>query len=278
MKSWGLVLSGGTAWGIANAGVIEVLEREELHPNYIAGSSMGAVVAALYALGHPASVMQELCKKICLQNIAKWDGKPFEGGLHGGMLRHCILEHLEPLIGDAQIKDCNIPFICVAGRVRSPVEWKRIIKAGFVEYMHEHVEPYVFPPATKVLDAVMASTAIPILFKPATVGKDTFIDLLTLGSVPVHELRKHCKPDIVIATDTNDRRVVVRSLLPAGFRQFYDEGITLLDDNLKASDLVIRPSISWGSYRFDKAMQIYASGKKEAEEKLPEIRRLVLSF
>ena len=50
--NWGLALSGGAACGLANIRVIEALEAVTLRPNCVGGSSMGAIVTGLYALGH----------------------------------------------------------------------------------------------------------------------------------------------------------------------------------------------------------------------------------
>jgi len=48
----GLALSGGGAKGIAHIGVLKVLEEAGLVPDYIAGTSMGSLVGALYAIGY----------------------------------------------------------------------------------------------------------------------------------------------------------------------------------------------------------------------------------
>ena len=47
----GLVLSGGGAKGIAHVGFLRVMEEAGIHPDYIAGTSMGSIVGALYAIG-----------------------------------------------------------------------------------------------------------------------------------------------------------------------------------------------------------------------------------
>src|SRR3989338_1204623 len=80
-KSWGLALSGGSAFGIANAGVIEVLERENLRPNCIVGSSMGAIVGALWALGCTTKDMRAVCSGLSLLSVASLSDTPFQGGL-----------------------------------------------------------------------------------------------------------------------------------------------------------------------------------------------------
>ena len=48
----GLVMSGGGAKGLAHIGVIKALEEEEIPIDYVTGTSMGAIVAALYSMGY----------------------------------------------------------------------------------------------------------------------------------------------------------------------------------------------------------------------------------
>lgn len=56
----GLVLSGGGAKGLAHIGVLKAIERAGLHVDYIAGTSMGAIVAAMYASGYSAEQIEQI--------------------------------------------------------------------------------------------------------------------------------------------------------------------------------------------------------------------------
>lgn len=56
----GLVLSGGGAKGIAHAGVIQALEENDIAIDYVAGTSMGAIVGGLYSCGYSPEEMMEL--------------------------------------------------------------------------------------------------------------------------------------------------------------------------------------------------------------------------
>ena len=62
-KKVGLVLSGGGAKGVAHIGVLKVLEEAGIPIDYIAGTSMGAIVGALYAIGYDAHIMDSLVRK-----------------------------------------------------------------------------------------------------------------------------------------------------------------------------------------------------------------------
>jgi len=60
----GLVLGGGGARGAAHVGVLKVIERERIPIDYIAGTSMGAIVGALYASGNSAAEIEEILRSI----------------------------------------------------------------------------------------------------------------------------------------------------------------------------------------------------------------------
>ncbi|MCH5328284.1 MAG: patatin-like phospholipase family protein, partial [Coprobacter sp.] len=65
----GLVLSGGGAKGIAHIGVIQALEENGIPIDYVAGTSMGAIVGALYAMGYTPEEMMALIKSA---DFAAW--------------------------------------------------------------------------------------------------------------------------------------------------------------------------------------------------------------
>lgn len=63
-QSVGLVLSGGGAKGLAHIGVIKALEENGIPIDYIAGTSMGAIVGGLYAIGYSPAEMDSLFRTI----------------------------------------------------------------------------------------------------------------------------------------------------------------------------------------------------------------------
>ena len=61
-QSVGVVLSGGGAKGLAHIGVIRALEENNIPIDYIAGTSIGAIVGGLYAAGYTTEEMEQLFK------------------------------------------------------------------------------------------------------------------------------------------------------------------------------------------------------------------------
>lgn len=269
-KTWGLVLSGGAAWGLANAGVLEVLEQKKLMPDSIAGSSMGAIVAGLFALFSDTKALGELTKNLRLRNIATLSKHPFRGGLHGGLFQQRLEKHLKRLVGDARIDDCRIPFACVTGRVKEPIRWRRCLRKNFAEEFLRSVEFFVFPQETRLLDALMASSAVPVIFSPHRMGEETFIDLVDFGAIPSRILRKLQNPDIIIATNTVPRYPLLEPWIPA-----LQAAHRAVEESCHEADLVITPVAAASPWRFDRGTDFWNAGKRAVEEALPGMRKLL---
>lgn len=63
-KKIGLVLSGGSAKGIAHIGILKVLEEEKVPVEYITGASMGSIVGGLYSIGYTAAELEEIALEL----------------------------------------------------------------------------------------------------------------------------------------------------------------------------------------------------------------------
>lgn len=274
-KTWGLVLSGGAAWGIANGGVVEVLEANNLEPDYVAGSSMGAIIAALYALGVGSKEMKSIIEKMKPYKIAALSETPFKDGLHGGFLRQQIEKLLIHLIGDAVIGNCRIPLVCVAGKVHKKVKWERIVFPEFLKEVEDSIEPIIFGKDVRIIDAILASSAIPVLFSPYRIDGEEYIDLCNFGAIPARSLKSRYHPNKIIAVDTTYRHPGLKKMLPFGWRKFLEASNGYIDESRAVCDLIIEPEIPYAYYRFDKTREIYESGKKEAEKDIADIKQII---
>jgi NTE family protein len=269
------VLCGGAALGLANIGVLEALHERDLYPDCIAGSSMGAIIAALHALGHSPGAIREVAGKLKPASVMRMSSRPFRSGLHGGLLEQQLETHVGPLIGEATIADCAVPFVCVAGRVREPIRWERLLLPGFVEHLRERVEAYIFPESTRIMDAVRASSAIPVVFSPARVGDDEFIDLVHFGPIPARSLRTRHSPEIVIATDTQPDYKRVEPFFPAPLRTFLAAGRAETAQSIAVCDLLLRPQLPASMLRFDRSADFVSAGHQVARENMAHIEALL---
>jgi NTE family protein len=165
----GLVLSSGGAKGFAYIGVLQVLEELGLEFDVIAGSSIGAVIAALWARGHDASQLGE-----CARKFNKWMHlrRLFDHvmDIRRGLLRGDRLEqYLRGLLDDANFTDLSVPLYISGTDV-------------------DNLRSVMFSDGD-VASALHASVAIPGICVPCQRDGNTYIDGGVSNPLPVHSLR-----------------------------------------------------------------------------------------
>lgn len=150
----GIALGGGAVRGLAHIGILKVLEKNQIPVSFIAGTSIGAIIGGLYAAGVSSFELE----KIAL-NLGK--GRAWELFLpslsHSGFISggH-ITKYLKTLISDSDITTLNIPFSAVATDFFTGIK-------------------YVFEKGS-LLDAIKASSSVPVVFTPAVIGDRILID------------------------------------------------------------------------------------------------------
>ena len=119
----GLCLSGGGALGLAHIGALKALEEKNIYPDYISGSSMGAIIGALYASGHSPSQMEsiiekeELFKPLKLINLHLFS----KSGLSSHNALRNILRRYIPQNDFSALKKMKIRLLCALSvRSKSP--------------------------------------------------------------------------------------------------------------------------------------------------------------
>lgn len=156
----GLVLSGGGTKGIAHAGVLRFLEEQNIKIDIIAGTSAGALVAALYGFGQTT---EEILKFFQSVNFFHW--KHFVINQPGIVSSDIFRTYLKPILGKAKIKDSKIPLLLTATDLCS----------GKLE---------VFDEETSVIDAIISSAAIPGIATPHTLGEKVYCDGGVVNNFP----------------------------------------------------------------------------------------------
>jgi len=176
-KKIGLALGSGSARGLAHIGVIKVLEQEGIPIDVVAGTSIGALIGALYAAGLTPSQMEEIATKIDWKTIGHLLFSPVVPG-SGLIDGKKIADFIGEMILMEDIEDLKIPYGAVATDLSTGDEV--IITKG------------------KVIDAVQASISIPGVFAPYVYNDKVLIDGGIVNPVPVNVVRK-LGADIVIA-------------------------------------------------------------------------------
>lgn len=173
----GLALGGGAVRGAAHLGVLKALDDAELKPHCLSGTSIGAFVAALYAFGKTPDDILEIIRELDFLDIARIR-------LHKlGLMSHDDMGKLiVKAIGEKNIEDSPIPLAIVATDLVSG-------------------QPVVFTEGP-IVSAVLASTCIPGLFSPVSIGDKLLVDGGLVENVPVSQLPK-LGADVVVGVNLN---------------------------------------------------------------------------
>ncbi|AKC86924.1 patatin-like phospholipase family protein [Pseudoxanthomonas suwonensis] len=245
----GLALGGGAAKGFAHIGVIKMLEANGFKPDVVAGTSAGSVVGALYASGMDPFQLQE--KAVALDEASIRDVRLFAGGLVQGLK---LQDYVNEQVGKRPIERMPRPFAAVATRL-------------------ETGERTVFVRGNAG-QAVRASSSVPGVFEPVTIGSWQYVDGGVVSPVPVDAARE-LGADFVIAVDISSK---ARGKRPDGMLGIVNQSIAIMgqrlgEQELARADVVIRPNVlDYGSADFTRRNQAILEGEKAALAALPQIR------
>ena len=175
----GLALGGGGARGWAHIGVLRALEEAEIEIDYLAGTSIGALIGAVYATG-ALDRLEDFAHEITIDNLLPLIDVSFPGlGLiEGKQVYDLIVKYLS----DKNIEDASIPFRCVATNFLLKKEV--VFESG------------------NMVDAVRASISIPGIFVPFKQGDVYLVDGGVVNPVPVSVV-KHMGARFIIAVNLN---------------------------------------------------------------------------
>jgi len=175
----GLALGSGSARGWAHIGVIHALSEAGIHIDYIAATSIGSVVGAVYASGN-INTLEEVVLQLDWKQIAYFFDVvlPKSGLIDGKKLSAFVRSHVNRI----NIEDLPIPFCTVSTDLTTGVEV--IIQSG------------------DIIDAVRASISVPGIFTPVKKNGAFLVDGGLVNPVPVSVTRQ-MGADFVIAVDLN---------------------------------------------------------------------------
>ena len=252
--SIGLALSGGAARGIAHIAVIDTLEQEGIPIHAIAGTSAGSIVGALYASGMTLSEI----KRVLLH--AKWkDILKFTIPKRGLMSSEGIYRFMDDVLPVKKFSSLSIPFAAVTTDLRTAE--KVVITSG------------------SIARAVQASCSLPIIFTPTEINRKVLVDGGVASQVPVRAVREELGAKRVISVNVNYKALefdeydnIIKiathlSMLWASRNSREEERLADVAIQVNATGIAL--------YDLSKSRELLRRGRKAAEEKLPEIRKLL---
>lgn len=247
-KILGLALGGGSALGMAHIGVLEALAEENIKIDCIAGTSAGALIAALSAFDVPPRLMREEAGNFSWFKISK----PAFSKL-GLASNQAIGKIISKYIGkNTRIEEAKIPLAIIATNIATGQ--KVILRQG------------------SLIKAVMASTSIPGIFAPVKIGKQLLVDGGLVEEVPVSVLNQ-MGASLTVAVDLRRRRKYQR---PKSLSDVILNSLDILmrtSSQAPAANIYIEPQI--GNFRltdFGNYKKLISLGYQAANLKIPQIK------
>ena len=248
----GVALGGGAAKGFAHIGVIKMLEANGFAPAVVAGTSAGSVVGALYASGMNAFELQE--KAVALDEAKIRDLQLSSGGL---VLGQKLEDYVNEQVRRKPLEQLAKPFVAVATRL-------------------EDGERTVFARGNTG-QAVRASSSVPGVFQPVTIGKYHFVDGGIVSPVPVDAARQ-LGADVVVAVDISNK---ARGQTPSHLLGALNQSIAIMGQKLgqaelARADVIVRPQVlDMGAADFTQRASAIVEGEKAALAVMPQLRERV---
>ena len=167
-KKIGLALGGGAAKGLTHIGVLKALDEANIQIDFVAGSSMGSLIGAVYVAGIPIDSIEQIALNVKKKDVIKLIDPtiPTSGFINGEKIEDFLLTHL----GDIKIEDLKIPFTATAADILTGKQY--IINRG------------------GLVKAVRTSISIPAIFDPQKYHEITLVDGGLIDPIPMNAVRE----------------------------------------------------------------------------------------
>lgn len=237
----GICLSGGAALGYAHIGVLQALEENGIKPDVISGSSMGAIIGALYSHGILPKEMLDIIKREKMYKTTRL--LHFSGAQFGLSSHKPLRELLSELIPVNCFDSLHIPlYVCVSNL--SNAKWK-IVNCG--ESLHNYI---------------VASASIPGIFEPVNINDSVYVDGGLYNNLPAQALKGKC--DYIIGVDVLP---YLSAKTVKSTREVIMLSIRGLEHNnsiagRQACNFLIEPSAvkTYDEFSFENYLEIYQNG------------------
>ena len=248
----GLVLSGGGARGFAHLGVLQALNEEDIFPDIISGTSAGALAGALYCDGHTPNeilkIMKLQSKLDYMRPVVPRDGLLQISG---------VVKLLENNLKAKTFDKLKMPlFVCATD-----------LNNGRSIYISKG----------ELITAVIASSSIPVLFKPVIINKIYYVDGGVLDNLPIKPIQNKCNLLLGSFVNPVGYEESISGLITIAMRVFMLDQTKEMLEKKKYFDLLIAPAelTKFGILEVEKADEIFEMGYKQTKEKLrdPEVQK-----
>lgn len=250
----GLALGGGAARGFAHIGVIKELEAQGIVPDIVVGTSAGSLVGALYAAGNNGFALNKMALEMDEATISDWS-VPFFSKATGVLKGEALQNYVNRAVKNVPLEKLKIQFGAVATDLHNG-------------------QPILFQRGNTGL-AVRASSAVPSVFQPVTIGGHSYVDGGLVSPVPVRFARQ-MGADFVIAVNISSQPDAQPSSsnLDVLLQTFAIMGQSINSYELKDADIVIQPRLgTMKGNDFPARNTAILAGEQATAAMLPEIKR-----
>lgn len=259
----GLALGSGGAKGLTHIGVIKTFEKHNIPIDFIAGTSIGAVIGAYYAANPNSQKLEELAFSFSQRKGFSLFDPTFRGGLIKGLKIEMIIDEL---LEGASFENLKIPCAIVATDFNTAEDV--VITKG------------------DIVKAVRASISVPGFFQPVLYENRLLADGGLSEPVP-NEVVRNMGADIVIAVNLDNAKMDSSTIDIPSLSTIPMRSINILRHHLalestKTADIVVTPNvyqvglIGW-NYFFDqtKIKALIQEGEEAAMQVLSQLQNLI---
>jgi len=247
----GIALGGGFARGIAHIGVLKVLEEEGIAVQFVAGTSVGALMGAAYCSGVTLAELEELADKVRFTTFARWTLSRY-----GFASNDRMVAFLTRILKVHKFEELQIPLGV------SATDFKTGAGTVFT--------------SGSIIDPVRASCAYPGMFLPVEIDGRWLVDGMLSYPVPTHPLRI-MGADRVIAVHLKGQWSKTKA--PRHMLDVVGQSFAIAQDMMSpvwrnAADVVIEPDVAGFDYDdFKRAGELIRVGEVAMRSALPEVRK-----
>jgi NTE family protein len=252
----GIALSGGGAKGVAHIGVIKALQEANIVPEVIAGTSAGSIVGALYAAGCSTEDMISFVKDGNFFKIFRVIGLP-----GAGVIKLTVLtDRLREFIAEDS--------------------FEALEKKLYVCTTNLNLGRAVFFDSGSLFDVVMASCAVPWIFKPVEINGHIHADGGMMNNLPSEVIRPLC--DVLIGSNVKPKIIINNN---QELNTFYGITTRLMDLGLwantkagvKICDVYIAPPKihEYSSFLVRRVDEMVEIGYEATMQQLPKLRQVL---
>jgi NTE family protein len=233
----GIALSGGGIKGLCHAGVLKALEEHDIKPDIISGVSSGSVVGAFYADGYSPDEIAHLFEDISFRQMTKIQIS------NGGFFRiDAFQKFISKKLHAKTFEELKIPLRIVA---------TDLDKGRSVTFS-----------SGNLIDPIIASCSIPVLFSPKVIDGTHYVDGGVLKNFPVTTIRDECEKVIGINASPLVAEEYKPSILNVASRSYHFMFKANILYDKEICDLLIEP-VDMGNYEtfdVDKGREIFELG------------------